>query len=294
MFSPTDIANEALDAAGIDATLGNIEDGTREAQAISRKYRPLLAALLRAAHWSFARKTQLMQILADRTGQFIATTTVIPPWIYEYALPNDCVLPIYVPWQQGPLLSGTPAGNITPANSQLPLTSGQAQISIGYTRPARFLISRDVNFPPVMGADYEDVQGLSPMGRTVVLTNVPQASLVYTSLVLAPSEWDTQFREAYVAYLASEIAFPLHKDKKLGLEVRKMQAVIAAQKISEARAQSANEQWNVNSSIPDWIRARNVGRGYGSGWDQEYGLESGGLGICYGGWGSIDLGGAAF
>jgi hypothetical protein len=134
------------------------------------------------------------------------------------------------------------------------------------------------------------------MGRTVVLTNVPNAILVYTSLVLTPSEWDPQFREAFVAYYASEIALPLSKDKKFGMQMRMQQAAIAKDKISEARARSANENWNVNSHIPDWIRARNAGGGAGYwGWGQEYGLEGGGgMGGFYGGWDSISLGGAAF
>jgi len=128
----------------------------------------------------------------------------------------------------------------------------------------------------------------------VVLTNVPQAYLIYTALVLTPSEWDTMFREAMVAYLASEIALPLTKDKKAGLAIRAQQIAIAKDKISEARAQSANENWNQVDLTPDWIRARSVGRGYGMGWSDSYGLEAGGLGTYGSGWADISLGGAAF
>lgn len=288
------MANEALDAAGIDYTLGDLEDGVRYAQVCARKYRPLLGALLRAAHWSFARKQQQLQILTDQTGQLTPNTNTQLPWIYSYALPNDCVLAIYVPWQQSPLLMGEPSTNITPPNPQLPLMSGLAQTNLGYTKPARFLISRDVNFPPAAGQVYDAVQGVSPMGQTVILTNVPQAFLVYTSLVLTPSEWDTEFREAYVAYLASEIAVPLHKDKKFGLAMANRQVQIAKDKISEARAQSANAGWNVNSHFPDWINIRNTGSGWGWGWGQEFGLDSGGIGIWYGAWDSLSIGGAAF
>lgn len=276
----------------MDYTLGDIEDGTREASICLRKYRPCLATLLRTAHWSFARKQQPLQLLADATGATPGVSkNAITPWIYEYSYPNDCVRAIYVPWQASLLTIGAPPGNLQPPNSGLPLTSGQSTFTPGYFRPARFLLSRDVNFPPTPGQNWEDVQGLSPMGQTVVLTNVSNASLIYTSLVLTPSEWDSAFREAFVAYYSAEIALPLSKDKKFGRQIRIDQMAIAERKVSEARAQSANETTNINSSFPDWINVRNRGRSSG------YGLEGGdGGGGCFmGGWDSFgSLGGAVF
>ena len=294
MYAPSDIANEALDAIGVDYTIGDIEEGNRFAQVCLRKYRPCVASLLKAAHWSFARQQAQMQILADRTGQYATNTNVILPWLFEYALPNDCVHARHVPWQMQPVTSGAPAGNYTSGNPNAPLMSGMAQMPVGYMRPARFMLARDPNFTAAPGAAYWDVQGVSPLGQTVVLTNVPQAYLIYTALVLTPSEWDTMFREAMVAYLASEIALPLTKDKKAGLAIRAQQIAIAKDKISEARAQSANENWNQVDLTPDWIRARSVGRGYGMGWSDSYGLEAGGLGTYGSGWADISLGGAAF
>lgn len=294
MFLPTDIANEALDACGIDYTLGDIEDGTREAQVIARKYRPLLSNLLNAAHWTFARKQFQMTLLADATGQtHTVPKTVITPWIYEYALPNDCIRPIYVPWMASPYTVGAPPGNLVPSEPGLPLTGGQSTYMPGFFKPARFLISRDVNFPPLPGQDWPDVQGVSPMGQTVILCDVPQAYLVYTSLVLYPSEWAPAFREAMVAYLAAEIALPLNKDKKFGMTIRNQQMAVAQNKVSEARAMDANTQTNINSSFPDWIRTRNTGRSWG------YGLEAdaGGGGCYYNGWGAFgggETGGAVF
>lgn len=293
MNLPTDIANEALDKCGIEYTLGDIEDNTREAQVIARKYRPCLANLLEAAHWTFARKQQQMQLLADATGQTATVPTITPsPWIYEYALPNDCVRPIYVPWQANPYTVGAPPGNIVPPNSTLPLTGGQSTYMPGYFRPARFLVTRDVNFPPVPGSNWWEVQGQSPMGQTVILTNVPTAILVYTSLVLYPSEWTASFREAFVAYLASEIALPLNKDKKFGLAIRNLQMADAERRVNEARAINANEGWNNNSSFPDWINIRNSGAVWGAGLDTDAGL---GGGYYYCGWGGFgSLGGSVF
>ena len=62
-YEPTDVAQQALDAAGIEYTLGNIEDGTRPAQVTLRAYERCLRQLLRAAHWNFARKTVRLTLL---------------------------------------------------------------------------------------------------------------------------------------------------------------------------------------------------------------------------------------
>ena len=117
---------------------------------------------------------------------------------------------------------------------------------------------------------------MSPQGRTVVLTNVRNATLVYTSLVLYPSMWDSQFRAALVAFLAAEIAFPLAADKKFGMAIRRDNYAIVKQKLNEARVSDGNEVGFANvDHTPDWIRTRAVGgRGYGGedgvlgyGWD---------------------------
>ena len=91
-MSPTAIANQSLDAAGITFTLGDIEEGTRSAQVCLRAYRHCLQQLLRAAHWNFARKQAQMELLADASGQTPNVGTIVPaPWTYEYAYPPDCM-----------------------------------------------------------------------------------------------------------------------------------------------------------------------------------------------------------
>jgi len=295
MYSPTDIAQEALDSAGIDFTIGDIESGSRFAQVCARKYRPCLTSLLRAARWQFARKQMPLQILGDVTQTYTQSVLVIPPWLYEYALPNDCLQAHFVPFAPQTNVP-VPQGNIS-VNTALPVSPALATTPGSYPGmlPARFLISRDVNYPPIQGQNWWEVQGQSPMGQTVVLTNVPQAQLVYTSLVLYPSEWDSLFREALVAYLASEVALILHTDKKLGLTVRAQQIAIAKEKLTIARIADANEGINVNDHVPDWLQARQIGRG-GFGWAG--GALDGGMlpGVYYSGWSPIAFadGGPAF
>lgn len=269
MFTPTDICNEALDAIGVDAFLGDIEDGSREAQVCLRHYPVCLRQLLRSAHWNFARKQVPMVLLADATGQATTvSTTPIKPWIYEYSYPTDCLKVRFVPFR------------LDCANAQsIPFTTAD-QFAPPYglrLRPAPYLIAQDVNFPPDPGSDYSQVQGVSPQGRTVVLTNVKDAECVYTSLVLYPSEWDSLFRAALVAYLAQKIALVLVKDQKAGLVIRGQQIAMVKDAIGQARATDGNEGVHSVTHIPDWITGRWVNGlasfsgdwdGHGLRWDQ--------------------------
>lgn len=143
---------------------------------------------------------------------------------------------------------------------------------------------------PGQGQQFWEVQGVSPQGRTVILTNVQNAQCVYTQIMLYPSTWDPLFRMAMVAYLASEVAFPLAtwksqhgeflKRQQMGMAIRRDQIAIAKDKIREARAVDGNEGWSTNDHIPDWVTRRNSGGGWG-------GANTGiyGVGAPNGGWG---------
>ncbi len=270
---PTDVANQALDAAGIDMTLGDIEEGTREAQVILRAYRNCLMQLLRAAHWDFARKTAPLLLLGDATGNTPnAGTLVATPWIYCYEYPTDCMKVRFLPWNQQTSGSGIPMGNIQLGPAPL-LTNIGNDNGIGQRmRAARFVVATDYNYPPAPGQITWEVQGVSPVSRTVILSNVPSAQLVYTALILYPSVWDSLFRAALVAYLASEIALPLSKDKKFGLEMRREQIDLAKAKIIEARIADGNEGTYSTDHTPDWMRTRNSGFGRSGAWDNGQGL----------------------
>jgi hypothetical protein len=188
---------------------------------------------------------------------------------------------------------GAPQGNIVPPNNNLPLTSGMNGPFNGHRiRPARFLIANDPNYPPPQGTQSWEVQGVSPQGRTVILTNVPKAKAVYTFLCLYPSVWDSLFRAALVAFIASEIALPLSTDKKFGLEMRNIQIAIATKKILDARAADGNEGWPISDLRVDWLDARRTGHGFGSYGGEGPGNYWGGLDACCGA-GSV-VGSAAF
>ena len=266
---PTDIANQVLDAIGYPTAIGDLQEGTRPAQVLLRAYGQCLRQLTRAAHWDWCRKTAPLTLLADATGQTPNVGTLVPvPWTYEYAYPTDCAKARFIPWNQGANNPGTPTGNIVPANAGAPIVASMGQQPLTGQRitPARFTIATDPNYAPQAGQITWEVQGLSPQGRTVVLTNVANAQMVYSAIMLYPSLWDALFRGAFVAYLASEVALPLSRDKRFGLQLRSEQIKIA--------------QMNITV---DWMRFRNVGGGYGS-WGDGAGAGPGVLGY---GWDSI-------
>jgi hypothetical protein len=296
MNLPTDVVQQSLDAAGIDYLLGDIEDGSRPAQVLLRAYQQCLMQLLRGCNWDFARKTEQLTLLADATGNTPNVGAVVPvPYIYEYAYPIDCVKARFVPWNMPWQNPGIPPGNIRtgfvvqagqpqPPLGTPPITGlGNPQLTGNRIRPARFVVATDSNYPA--DATSIDTLGVSPAGRTVILTNVQFAFLIYTQLVLYPSQWDALFRAALVAYLASEIALPLAADKKFGMAMRRDNIAVAKAKIEQARIRDGNEGFYSSNLAVDWMAARWTGGagGWGSNW-----IDGGGGGPnnsgAWGGW----------
>lgn len=291
---PADIANQALDAAGVDFTIGEMNEGTKAAQVILRAYGQCLRQLLRAVHWDFARTMQPMVMLADATGQTAGVGTVVPaPWVYEYAYPINCMKARFLP-RNYLTPQGAPPGNIS--NPSTPIMTGvSGQPPYGYGMrliPAPFLVTMDTNYPIDANSNWLDVQGESPTGRVVILSNVNQAQLVYTAFMPYPSVWDAQFRAALVAYLAAEIAMPLAKDKKFGLTMRDRNFLIAKDKVNAARVTNGNESAfpQTIDHMPDWMNARVRGAG---GWGPNWNI-GGPWGACGWGWDGIGFIGYGF
>lgn len=272
MLGAEDVVNEAISSSlGLpEKTIGSFADGTRESEAARQVYTQVLRALLRTAHWSFARKRAALELLADRTGGTIdpasgqaISTAVEWPWRFAYAWPIDGLQPRWLPWS-GSASLGVPAGNIAaPTNPFANIAGG-----FGVDRPARFLVSTSDQFPIVTGQvdwanmpDFDSAEGVGLTLRRVVLTNVPSAELVYTMLIADPVLWDALFRQAMVAVLAERLAMPLIPDRKEAVAMRNPQIAIAKDAIREARVASANEAGFPQSidHTPDWIRARRIG-----------------------------------
>lgn len=289
MSLPADIVNRSLSQAGSDLVIGDLEEGTNEARRALMQYAPTLKQILRCAAWNFARQESPLQLLADASGATPNVGTLVPtPWLYLYALPIDCMKARWVPQGRGILPAGAaPPGNIVPPNNQLPLT-GAIDYPPSYrlgNRPARFLVATDSNYPGVttsgqpwgQNTAWWETQGIAPNARTVILTNVPFAHLVYTALIVYPSLWDSLFEEAFVAALAARLALPLNKDKKLGMALRQENIAIAAQALQQARVRDGDEGFASVDHEPDFIRIRSSG-GYGRWGAGGYGEGPGVLG----------------
>lgn len=213
-----------------------------------------------------ARQVAPLTMLGDASGQTPNVgTSVIAPWAYEYAYPSNCMKARFIPRNYlNP--NAVPQGNI--ALPDVPLTT-VSQPPTGYGMrliPSPFLISMDTNYPIDASSNWLEQQGASPGGRIVILSNVNVASLVFTAFMPYPNMWDAQFRAAMVAYLAAQIAMPLAKDKKFGLELRDRNIKIAKERIDAARVTNGNESAfpQTIDHTPDWMRARIPG-GAGSG-----------------------------
>ena len=290
-YSPTAVCNEALDSAALDFFLGDIQEGTRPAQICLRHYSTCRQQLLRGAHWDFARKQAPLQLLADSSGQTEYVGTVVPgtQFMYEYGYPQDCQLLRWIPWH--PLQQvGVPTGNITPPDASAPLTTGgQAPYAGHRPRPSRFLVTSDQNYIPP--GTTNDLRGVSPVGRTVILSNVQCAQAVYTFDAVYPNLWDSKFRGAMVAYLAAHIALPLAKNKEFGMRMQAQNIGIAQEKIRAARISDGNEGWSSSDIAVDWMRFRAVGGARGAG---GYGFGAAswgdGAGMFWGGWDSVGFG----
>lgn len=277
---PADIGGQVLDAIGNSVVIGSLSEGTREAQVILRAYIECIKQLTQAANWSWARKTAPLQLLADATMQTPNVGTVVPSgFIYEYALPTDCLKVRFVPMNRAPQGNGIPAGNIA-IPSQVPIMTNLGAPYLGQRIiPARYVIATDPNYAGAPGQLTWDVMGISPETRTVILTDVKDAHCTYTALVIYPQIWDSLFRAALVAYIASEVALPLTTDRKLGLAIRSEQIQIAKAKLELARLTDANAAATTSSDIRvDWIEGRRTGGsgfyGNGGGWGGGFGGDS--------------------
>lgn len=213
--SDVQICNLALAAIGTRSTIADLNEGSTEANACRVQYSVALDAVLQAAHWNFARKQIALTLLGDAS----LGDAVPAPWAYAYAVPSDMCQARYI-------LPSIATGVGTP-------------FMPGLQSPAiRFLISSDV--------DSRDLP------RTVVLTNQPQATLVYTARITNVALFDGQFADAFANYLGARLAIPLTGDRAKARDAFQM-----AQVLTQAAATSnGNEGLTIIDNTPEWISGR--------------------------------------
>lgn len=256
---PVDIVDEALGECGLDA-IGDLTDGSPAALAATRFYDRTLREIHAGAPWNFARRQENMTLLADVTGVLSNFTDVLAPWTYMYEWPIDCVHARFVPAgapqttvQVVPIFSSTP--NIVPQGA-------------GWSYPTPFLISSS-DRPNDVSTNWYLTEGHDPEHTRVILSDIQNASLIYTGIMQYPDAWDPLFYRAMVGALAARLAMPLLKDKGAG--IHKDNIMIAKQALDAARVRDGDEGWTVHDHVPDWMQIRTTwgywgSNGCGCGW----------------------------
>lgn len=235
------LVNESLLSIGTRATISSMTENSNEARVASQFYNTTLEQLLRAAHWSFAKKTDLLTLSKAAPGtpenQTTGSTTwnpteyPPPPWLYSYIYPIDCLAIRAVLTQ--------PMGNTA---MSVPIFSAQGlYYPLADASAAKFQVQTDVN--------------ASGNRIKVVCTNVTQALATYTFNATDIALWDAIFENAFTTALAGVMAIPLTGSVQLAqAKLRE-----ANDTILQARAADGNEDLQVYDTTPDWLAARNLG-----------------------------------
>lgn len=244
ILDSTSICNMALSAIGARSRIADIEEQSAEAAECNLHYAQTLNELLRLFPWNWARREEALAVLKARRGTPENSDGTLPepprPWAYSYARPTDCVRARFiVPLDQD--------GDVSVGG--VPLTTGGETISAdGRTPPIKFVESGD-----------KDATMGNPI--KVILTNKPQARLVYTALINDPTVWDSLFVTAFIGRLAGKICIQLSGDKAL------MQAAMQAGMIAESEAKATMAGEGVQ--VIDWTPESVAVHGYADGDDND-------------------------
>lgn len=250
--SVVSLCNRALAQIGGKSQISTLLEQSAQANACNLLFTPTFEQLARSAWWNCLQKQANLSLLlaAANTPENPNGTPPLPPspWIYQYALPDDClkaraILPTFPAQSAG----GPP---LTTQSFAAPIQiRGMGQI------PFKVAYATDKNKNPI----------------TIILTNQSQAQLLYTVDQTSPVVWDAQFQAAFVAALAAFLVPAL----SLHLPLMQANVVLAERIIAEARASDGNEGTNSQDHTPDWMRARSGGAdGFYSGWNPGCGWES--------------------
>jgi hypothetical protein len=185
--SPADLCNQALVRMGYaKGRVGNLYDGSQAAKKFLDVYAQTRDELLRSFDWGFAQRNIALTLLKSApVNGYIPPTMWNPatnpplPWLFSYAYPGDCL--------KIRLVKATSlfVPNFDPQPNQPSMANDNS-----YTPPQR-----------------------------VILSNIPNAVMVYTGQITDPTTFDTGFVESLAAALGRHVTPAL-----MGLEAAKMAA----------------------------------------------------------------------
>ena len=141
-------------------------------------------------------------------------------WAYVYTYPTDCVMPREIFNPTGQSVSAAYRVDV-----DVPISTGR------------------IEFERYVSAD---------LGTELICTDQVDAILVYTSRVETVALYTTQFTQALVHLLASQLAMPIAKDAQLALTQHQLYQIIS----SGAMATDANEDYKKPIDHNEFVDSR--------------------------------------
>lgn len=194
LTNPGAIVNAALDRVGYKKRIGSLYDGSEASVKALDIYGQARDEMLRSFDWGFAERDVTLTLLKTAP---VGGYTPLAPWTTANPIP---------PWTY----EYTYPGDCLKVRSLryvglIPEYDPQA---------IEFRIANDNSYTPA---------------RRVILTNLAQATLVYTSQITDPLTWDVGFTEFFITALGQRLA-PALAD----MDVAKLEAQEEAQTITKA------------------------------------------------------------
>lgn len=242
MASEVTICNRALQAMGTRSQISSLTEASNEARNCNLIYADTRDEVLSMAFWNFAKKTEYLSLLKQAPGTPGGSATAsqwsnlfpAPPWLYEYAFPQDCISMRSIVQQSVNAYVGVPF-----------TSNGQASYPYGIGAGSMFEVTSDY---------------VSSAQQTVILTNQYQAIGIYTMRITNSALFDAMFVEALVQAMAAKLALALTGNVALaGTKFAQANAMIKL-----ARANDANEGLTIIDPVPDWLACRDDYGGVGA------------------------------
>ena len=171
--TPEDVVNYAIHRIGRSERVDNLLNGTRLSQVALDSYGQTRDHLLYSGNWDFSQRTVQGTLLKEsptHPPSYIVTpwTPAYPalPWNYEYLYPSGCLKVRTIKRQPVLIPDYDPRYNV-------------------------FSVDNDIGYSPP---------------RKVILTNVPNAIIVYCGSITDPSSWNDGFLEVLADELGKALA----------------------------------------------------------------------------------------
>lgn len=222
MMSAVDVCNMALSHLGAEAQVASIDppDGSYEAGLCARFYPMARRVAIESFAWTFAKtRAQLAQV--DNPSSV---------WMYAYALPADHINPVRV-------LNTATLDGVLMALSDLYLSPYSAA-----------WWSQFYQLTEASSAKYD-------IEDQTLLTDEPDATLIYLRDVTDTSKWSPSFTTGVAQLLAGYLAGPIIKGTD-GMRIGQAWTQAGTAALGRSAQSDANATSERADFVPDSIRAR--------------------------------------